>query len=364
MNTPPSLGTTVGFDGAGVLPGSRPARGAARCTLAAGGGGLFVFQVLVRRTRELIARLRLGLMLVVVLVLGAVAFALADHRSMGTALYWVVTTASTVGYGDVTPTTTAGRLVAVGVMLTAIPLLALAFANAASATAELRFRRLLGIGGGRRMRDHTLVLGWNARAEVATRELIASGYTVCVVADTTTLPVDHPRAEFVRGDPIDEGAMRRAHADLARAALVCLDDDGATVLAVITLRHLRPELPIACLARSEHARAALADLGVRSALPVDELVGHALAKSVEAPHAGELLLRLVDSPAYRVREVPLEAVGPADTLGRLRQRSGLPLILGVVHEQQVRIGVRDDVTLDPGDRLLVLEPADASAGRS
>ncbi len=324
---------------------------------------MLLFQVFLERTRALAGRLRPALLLVIVLVAGAALFALADHRSFGTALYWAITTASTVGYGDVTPITAWGRVVAVGVMLTAIPLLGLLFANAASAAAEARIRRLFGIGGGRRMRDHTLVLGWNAQAEIAARELLAAGLEVLVVADASTLPVDHPHAHFVRGDPADGSVLSRAYPESARAALVCLGDDGATVMAVIALRHLRPDLPVACLAQSARARGALADLGVHAVLPVDELVGHALAKSVEAPHAGELLLRLVDSPSYRVREVPAQAVGPGTTLGHLRERSGLPLILGVVHDRQVRIGARVDVPLAEGDRLLILEPSDTEGVR-
>jgi voltage-gated potassium channel len=316
---------------------------------------VLVFEVFLRTTREVFGRLRVLAVLAGVIVAGALLFAAADHRSFGTALYWAVTTASTVGYGDVTPTSAWGRVVAVGVMLTAIPLLALMFANATSVAAEIRIRRLLGIGGGRRVRDHTLILGWNTRADVAARELLTAGFRLCVVADVSALPVDDPQADYVRGDPMDEAALRRAGADSARAALVCLDDDGDTVMAVIALRHLNPQLPVACLVKSEHARAALADLGVRAVLPVDELVGHALAKSVEAPHAGQLLLRLVDSPSYRVREVALDAVEDGESLSSLRQRSHLPLVLGIVHDREVRIAVADDVTLAPGDRLLVLE---------
>lgn len=54
-------------------------------------------------------------------------FAAAEHHSIGTGLYWAVTTATTVGYGDVTPRTTAGHVLAVVVMLTVVPLFAAAF---------------------------------------------------------------------------------------------------------------------------------------------------------------------------------------------------------------------------------------------
>jgi voltage-gated potassium channel Kch len=62
-----------------------------------------------------------------ILAAGAV-FSAASHVAYQTGLYWAVTTATTVGYGDVAPHGTAARTVAVVVMLTAIPLLGALFA--------------------------------------------------------------------------------------------------------------------------------------------------------------------------------------------------------------------------------------------
>ncbi|HET6818870.1 MAG TPA: potassium channel family protein [Mycobacteriales bacterium] len=58
---------------------------------------------------------------------GALWFAAVEHLSVATGLYWSVTTATTVGYGDITPHTHTGRFVAVLVMLTVIPLFAATF---------------------------------------------------------------------------------------------------------------------------------------------------------------------------------------------------------------------------------------------
>ena len=60
-----------------------------------------------------------------------------------TGLYWAVTTATTVGYGDVTPKDPAGRVVAAAVMLTTIPMLAAVFALVTGATAAATVRRML-----------------------------------------------------------------------------------------------------------------------------------------------------------------------------------------------------------------------------
>jgi voltage-gated potassium channel len=56
----------------------------------------------------------------------------ANIRSVGDALWWAVTTMTTVGYGDQYPVTATGRLVAVGLMLTGIALIGVVTASLAS----------------------------------------------------------------------------------------------------------------------------------------------------------------------------------------------------------------------------------------
>ncbi|WP_354642546.1 potassium channel family protein [Kitasatospora camelliae] len=56
----------------------------------------------------------------------------ANIRTLGDALWWSFTTMTTVGYGDHTPTTGLGRLLAVGLMLSGIALLGVVTANIAA----------------------------------------------------------------------------------------------------------------------------------------------------------------------------------------------------------------------------------------
>ncbi len=55
---------------------------------------------------------------------GAAFSALEKHHSTWDGVWWAATTMSTVGYGDVYPTTTAGRILAIAVMLVGIGFIA------------------------------------------------------------------------------------------------------------------------------------------------------------------------------------------------------------------------------------------------
>ena len=71
----------------------------------------------------------------VIVVIGAIAmriFDAHDFPTMGRSLWWSVQTATTVGYGDVTPTTFAGRIVGAVVMLEGIAFLAVVTASITS----------------------------------------------------------------------------------------------------------------------------------------------------------------------------------------------------------------------------------------
>jgi len=64
----------------------------------------------------------------VVVVAGGVAIRILDHHeytSIWMGMWWALQTVTTVGYGDVTPTSTAGRIVGALVMLEGIAFLAI-----------------------------------------------------------------------------------------------------------------------------------------------------------------------------------------------------------------------------------------------
>ena len=63
-----------------------------------------------------------------IIILAALSIRTVDHReyrTLGRALWWSIQTVTTVGYGDVTPRFTSGRIVAAAVMLWGVAFLAI-----------------------------------------------------------------------------------------------------------------------------------------------------------------------------------------------------------------------------------------------
>ncbi len=301
--------------------------------------------------------LRLAIAGAVCLLGGAALFSATQGISFATAVYWAITTATTVGYGDITPKNPAGRAIAVGVMLTTIPLFASAFALLAGAVVTTHLRRLLGVAHLEPSDDAVAIYGFSPVVPRVAGELVAAGRRVVVVAnvDGPSLP---DGVTLMATDPTSEEAVRRSHPEKAGQLLVTGQTDADVLVTAVLLRHVAPNVPTLAVVGSGAVSAALRDLGVDASLSSDELLVHTLAKSMEAPHAGELLLRLVDSEGYQLRERP---IGPAD-LGRAlttirREHPGL--VLGAVHGGHVVVGVAQDVVMSEGDQLIVLE-----AGRS
>ena len=67
------------------------------------------------------------------LIVGGVLYSLFERKNFGDSVWWAVVTASTVGYGDTYPTTTAGRVLAgtliSTMVLLVIPLITAHFAS-------------------------------------------------------------------------------------------------------------------------------------------------------------------------------------------------------------------------------------------
>jgi len=287
-------------------------------------------------------------------LLGGGLFALTQHVPVTTGWYWAITTATTVGYGDVTPKNAIGRVIASATMLTTIPLLASVFALATGRAAAEGLRRILAMSSRAPDGVFRLVVGMSPVVPAILDELVRADVPVVLAADVDPASVEH-RVHVIRGDPTQEATIRAARPQDAEQALVTGASDGDVLVSAVLLRKQAPDLTITALVGSAGVRAALGDLGIQQTVSSHELIAGTLAKSLEAPHAADMMVHLVESARHKLTEVPAAGGMVGRLLSAVRDEQD-DLVLGLVHAGQFSLGVGEDPVIAAGDTLLIAVP--------
>ncbi len=234
------------------------------------------------------------------------------------ALWWVMVTLSTVGYGDIVPQTVPGRLIGMGLMASGIGVMAALTGNLASVLIERKNRKRQGLMPVKTA-GHCLVLGFNPQVPELLRSLAAAtpkrhGPSVVLVAPltpeefaTTVADLDlDEKVLFCRGDPSHEATLARTSPATARAAYVLSQDglspedaDQHTLLTALTFRGLAPKVRLYAEALLEANRKHLSRAGVDVTVVRGELAGQAFGALGEHPALWHFVEDLLGRPGRR-----------------------------------------------------------------
>jgi voltage-gated potassium channel len=241
-------------------------------------------------------------------------------------------------------------------MLTTIPLLASVFALATGGYIAAGIRKVITMHSPLPEKPYRLVVGMSPTVPAILKELVAAHVSVVLLADVEPSGLPSEVHHF-RADPTDESAIRRVRPADAEQALITGQSDGDVLVSSVLVRKQAPDLPIIAVVASAAVREALRDLGVRQTMSVHDLIAATLAKSLEAPHAADMVSELVESNSHRLAEVGAAAVGAVGKrLSTVRdERDGL--VLGIVSAGKFTLGIAQDPVIEAGDTLLIAEVA-------
>jgi voltage-gated potassium channel len=282
------------------------------------------------------------------------------------ALYYATVTLSTTGYGDITPVTEAARLTNI-VIIT--PLRFLFLIVLVGTTIEVlteRSRQQFRTSRWRkRVKKHTVVIGYGMKGRSAVTALIDQGYPAdhIVVVDSDGANIKAATGDGcvgVLGDARREEVLRQAAVPSAQQIIVAADRDDTSVLVTLTARRLAPNATIAAAAREEQNIPVLRQGGADVVIPTAESAGRMLGLSIFAPNAGEVIEDLLEPVAglqISEREVRPEDVGLAPARLQAHGEIVLTVIRNGVSHRFDSGGVK---VFQPGDRIVVIK---ANAGQ-
>jgi len=164
-----------------------------------------------------------------------------------TFIYFYLTTTLTVGYGDLAPQTSAGRVfVAAWVMLGGIALLTAAIGKTTSTVIDAWRKGMKGKGDFTGKVGHTVLIGWEGASSERVIELLLQDETsndnLIVICDCTLEENPMPgKAAFIRGESLSSTALLlRAGVPGAERVLVRTPSDDLTLATVLAVNQLSP----------------------------------------------------------------------------------------------------------------------------
>lgn len=204
-----------------------------------------------------------------------------DHSFIN-GLYWTITTMTTLGYGDITFVSHAGKLFSAWVTLSGFVFLlvflpfgiiSVVFApwleNILRYRPRLRFKR--GVKG------HVVVCGWDTVTETLCQNLASAGIPyVALEADVEKVrSLDGARVSVVHGRPTDAEALKRVRVETARMVVANMSDpDNANL--VLTVRSICPT-PVAAIVTEPERKELMTIAGAAHTVALRETLGNYLA---------------------------------------------------------------------------------------
>jgi len=215
------------------------------------------------------------------------------------AVYYVVVTIATVGYGDITPTTQRAKWFSLSVILLGTGAFTVAVGALVGPAIESRMAAAFGNMTASELKlleDHIVVLGHGDLTEPLLDELGDETDIVVVTPESdAAMDLNGGAVSVLTADQTDESVLGDARVNVARGVVVGSDDDARDALAVLAAKNVAPDVRVVAAANEAHNVDKLADVGADEVIDTRSIGGQLLGRSVLEPDETRSTTDLLDS---------------------------------------------------------------------
>jgi voltage-gated potassium channel len=327
--------------------------------------------------RDARARVFTGLIIFgVMLATGTAGYMIIERWSMLDALFMTVTTITTVGYREIHPLDTKGRIFTIVLVLFGVGTAFYLLTTFVALIIEGDLRAAFGLtrmkGRIEQLRDHHILCGYGRVGEQIAREFADRGAPFVVVeSNTETLQRAVEQGYLVvQGDAASDEVLLEAGVTRARTLLAASDSDSGNTYITLTAKALNPDIFVVARAARPESESRAIRAGAARVISPYSISGRRMALSALQPNMVDFFDTLsVGRNAERIL-AEIEVTEESGLLGlyiRHVLESSRVTILGLQRSGgELIVGPREDVRLEMGDRLMVVgtEEDVATASRS
>jgi voltage-gated potassium channel len=304
-------------------------------------------------------------LLAVVIVVGVAGYMVIERWGFFDAFFMTIITISTVGYGEVHPLSTGGRIFTSFLIVFGVGTMLFGFGVFAETLAENSFgifrrqrqmeRRL------KELRDHFIVCGYGRIGTEIVAEF-EQHHVPYVIVDRTEEALDRLHKEerlHLEGDAASEEILKAAGIERAKGLMSAVDSDERAVYITLSARALNPSLYIIARAGHPDSVRRLELAGADRVISPYRMAGHLMAELAVRP----ALVDVLDTLHHGESEIGVEEllVNPKTTVvgktlasAGLLEPSGAKLLAVRRRDGQLHVNPSGDLALQEGDLVIAL----------
>lgn len=309
--------------------------------------------------KRLKSKTKIPLMFLFVLTIGSVSFYLFERgkgqvESIFDAVYWLLVTVTTVGYGDIFPKTTGGRITFALVALAGIGTIAYIIEEFVSISTRGELKRLFGIGEVN-MKSHTVIVGWNTASEKAIKEMVSESQNFIVVgSDLNHTELESMGIKHISGDATRSETLNRCKIKDAKTMIISLTNDSQTIMIALAARKLNPNLKIVAMCEVQEHTDMMIEAGIDHVVSHAEISGRLLAHSVLEPIVAKFIMDAATSAeGFDLKQIK------ADKKSKLSQISigKNERVIAIYRNNRFEFDSTADAVLEENDYIIVIRDA-------
>jgi voltage-gated potassium channel len=218
-------------------------------------------------------------------------------------VWWAIITASTVGYGDLYPSSTEGRMIGILLILAGAGFLSTYFITLAT-TAVTTQNAFLEGKATYNGKDHIIIIGWNERSREIIDQLISLDRQCFVILIDDTLkenPYKNHHVHFIKGKAYNDKVLKQANIHHASKGIITADQnqneehaDMNSILTLLAMKGMKSNLycVVEILTKDQVANASRA--GADEIIQSNKQTSYVVMNSIISQGMSKTILKLLN----------------------------------------------------------------------
>lgn len=246
------------------------------------------------------------------IVIGTLGYHFIEGWELIDCLYMTIITIATVGFKEVGPLSTGGKIFTMGLIVTSLGSLAYVGTSIARFVFDgdlanyiktYRVDKKI-----EKLKNHVIIVGYGRNGEQAAVELAENGVDFVIIdrRDNVIARIRENRELlYIKGDATHEEVLEQARIYDARALIATTPNDADNVFVVLTARSMNPGLTVISRASEMGSQMKLKRAGATNVIMPERIGGQRMAKLVHQPDVVEFLEYIL---LQKTQDVSLEEI--------------------------------------------------------